>query len=143
MIFALVVVAQGSKRPLRHTDYDSWKTISGQVLTRDGKYMVYSLFPQDGDGQIVIRDLQSGREFRKGVGSLPPPPETGEEGSEGGPPPPRGVRILLTSDGKHAVASTYPTKKETEEAKKARKATEQMPKSGMPVASNSRMASMA
>ncbi|MDZ4797935.1 MAG: prolyl oligopeptidase family serine peptidase [Bryobacteraceae bacterium] len=129
--FALVLSAQSSKRPLRHTDYDSWKAISGQVLSRDGKYLVYSLFPQDGDGEIVIRDVQSGREVRKAVGSLPPPPETSEENSEAGPPPPRGVRLLLTSDSKYAIATSYASKKETDEAKKARKPSDQMPKAGV------------
>ncbi len=130
-LFALALTAQVAKRPLRHTDYDSWKTISGQVLTRDGKFMVYSLFPQEGDGEIVIRNLRSGGEIRKNVGSLPPPPEAGEEAAEGTTRAPRGVRILLTSDGRYVVATAYPTKKETEEAKKARKPADQMPKSGL------------
>ena len=42
VVFALAGIAQtASKRPLHHRDYDPWKAISGQVLSRDGKLLAY------------------------------------------------------------------------------------------------------
>lgn len=72
-IFALAGIAQTSstKRPLHHRDYDPWKTISGQVLSHDGKFLAYSLFPEEGDGEIVVRNLATGKEARESAGSLP------------------------------------------------------------------------
>jgi dipeptidyl aminopeptidase/acylaminoacyl peptidase len=130
-LWGAVVAIAADKRPLRHTDYDSWKTLSGQVLTRDGKFAVYSLFPQEGDGEVVVRNLQSGAEFRKMVGSLPPPPENSDENPEAAAAAPRGIRISLTSDGRFAAVSTYPTRREVDEAKKAKKPADQMPKNGL------------
>src|SRR5512146_2720528 len=43
--------AATAKRPLAHTDYDTWRTISLQQLTRDGKFLGYTLNPQDADGE--------------------------------------------------------------------------------------------
>jgi hypothetical protein len=65
-----------SKRPLNHRDYDGWKVISSQVLSRDGKFLAYALFPEEGDGELVIRDLVTGKEFHESAGSVPPAPDT-------------------------------------------------------------------
>src|SRR5947209_237645 len=74
---ALAATAQtGAKRPLHHRDYDTWRAIQSQVLSRDGKFLAYALFPQEGDGEVVIRDLITGKEFRQNAGSVPPAPET-------------------------------------------------------------------
>src|SRR5207237_1226470 len=56
--------AQEAKRPLRHGDYDGWKTIQSPVLSRDGKYLAYNLLPADGDGEFVVRNLASNAEHR-------------------------------------------------------------------------------
>jgi len=71
-----------SKRPLNHGDYDGWRSIVGQRLSNDGKFLVYGLFPQEGDGEVVIRNLVTGKEQREpaGVRPAPTPPTPGEEG---------------------------------------------------------------
>ena len=73
-----------AKRPLNHRDYDSWRTIQGQVLSRDGKFLAYTLFPQEGDGQLVVRNLATGKEVRENAGT---PPPAREGGDPEGPPP--------------------------------------------------------
>ena len=70
--FALAICAQpGAKRPLQHRDYDSWRTIQSQALSRDGKFLAYGLFPEEGDGQLVVRNLATGREVRESAGAIP------------------------------------------------------------------------
>src|ERR1700676_4005877 len=76
VVFALAGIAQTAKRPLNHRDYDPWRAISGQALSHDGKFLAYSLFPEEGDGEVVVRDLASGKELRESAGSLPPAPDT-------------------------------------------------------------------
>ncbi|HET9785635.1 MAG TPA: hypothetical protein VFP47_00790, partial [Pyrinomonadaceae bacterium] len=58
------VMAQQTKRPLTHSDYDSWRTIQTPQLSRDGKFVAYAFLPQDGDGEIVVRNVASGNEWR-------------------------------------------------------------------------------
>ena len=56
-----IVLAQ--KKPLDHSVYDSWKSINNPQLTSDGKYIIYEINPQDGDGRLVIRRLSDGEEL--------------------------------------------------------------------------------
>src|ERR1035438_9360404 len=52
---ALITVSFAqTQRPLNHGDYDGWRSIVGQRLSADGKFLVYGLFPQEGDGEVVI-----------------------------------------------------------------------------------------
>ncbi|MBE7545065.1 MAG: prolyl oligopeptidase family serine peptidase [Bryobacteraceae bacterium] len=124
----LVLPAPAQKRPLAHADYDSWRSIAGPALSRDGRWLAYSFMPQDGDGELVLRDLRSNRESRHSAGALPPPPIP-EPGSDT-PPTPRGIRVQFTSDNQFLIATTYPSKSETEAARKAKKKPAEMPKTG-------------
>ncbi|WP_321475633.1 prolyl oligopeptidase family serine peptidase [uncultured Paludibaculum sp.] len=128
LFLTALAFAQG-KRPILHKDFDAWRSISGQVLSHDGKYLAYAYMPQDGDGDVVVRELATGKEWRENVGALPPPAIVPVDVET--PPPPRTVKILFTSDGQYLVAQTYPAKAATEQAKKARKKPEEMPKQGL------------
>src|SRR5262245_61202835 len=61
-----------TKRPLTHQDYDNWRSIQGQQLSRDGKWVAYTLMAQDGDGEVVTRNLATNAEYRYGRGWRPP-----------------------------------------------------------------------
>src|ERR1043165_8949477 len=65
-LFISSVVFAQQKRPLTHADYDSWRSIQGPTLSRDGKYLAYALVPQDGDGEVVVRHLERSEERRVG-----------------------------------------------------------------------------
>jgi dipeptidyl aminopeptidase/acylaminoacyl peptidase len=125
-----LALAQTAKRPINHHDYDSWRTIAGQRLTNDGKFLAYSLFPQEGDGEVVIRNLVTGQETRIPAGARPvaAPAATDEEE---GPPVQRGVTIEFSADSKTVVFSAFPSKAETAKAKKDKKTPDQMPKDAM------------
>src|ERR1700678_3167249 len=124
-----LALAQTAKRPINHHDYDSWRTIAGQRITNDGKFLAYSLFPEEGDGEVVIRNLVTGQETRIPAGARPvaAPAATDEEE---GPPVQRGVTIEFSADSKTVVFSTFPSKAETNQARKDKKTTDQMPKDG-------------
>ena len=127
---SLLVFAQSAKRPLNHHDYDGWRAIVGQKLSPDGKWLAYGLFPQEGDGEVVIRSLVTGKEQREPGGARPQPaPATGAE--EGPPPEARGAVITFSADSRTVVFSTFPSKADTDKAKKEKKTAAQMPKDGM------------
>ena len=123
-------LAQTARRPLRHTDYDGWRSINGQRLSPDGKYLAYGLFPQEGDGEVVIRNLATGKEQREPAGERPTavPPATPEEGP---PPEPRGVTVAFSADSRTLAFSTFPAKAAVEKARKEKKTGDQAPKDGM------------
>ncbi len=60
LIFTTLILAvsllQGQKKPIQHTDYDSWKSISGSSITDDGKWVTYGINPQKGDGWLYLYD---------------------------------------------------------------------------------------
>ena len=126
-LFAVCSLAIAAKRPLTHQDYDGWRSILSPAVSNDGQYLAYGLFPQEGDGVVIVRDLKSGRDWRENAGALPPPPAP-DPNNEDAPPPQRSVRLAFTTDSKHLVFLAYPSKAETDQAKKDKKKADEMPK---------------
>src|SRR5690349_22623546 len=120
LLAALTLSFAQGKRPLNHNDYDGWKSIVGQKLSNDGKFLAYGLFPQEGDGQIVIRNLVTGKEQREPAGArpAPTPPTPGEENPAAETV---NVAISFTSDSKNVVFATFPSKAAIDQAKKDKK----------------------
>src|SRR6185436_13716048 len=120
-----------AKRPLAHRDYDAWRSIATPRLSGDGRFLAYSYMPEDGDGDLVVKDLKTGKEQKYGVGALPPPPLPDPDANPDAPPPVRNVRISFTADNRYVICTTYPQKADTEKAKKEKKKPEEMPKGGL------------
>lgn len=98
-------------RPVSYDAYDSWKSIQNVTLSRDGAWLAYTLAPQDGDGELVVRNLATGSESRHA----------------------RGKEAVFTADGRFLVFGIAPLKAETDKARKAKKKPEDMPKGGVGV----------
>jgi len=124
--------AQQPKRPITHSDYDSWRTIQGQQLSRDGKFVAYAYLPEDGDGEIVVRNLASGSDWRAPRGYRPPttPPEDGNV-AEFLAAQARLVRPVLTADSRFVIFAIEPNKDEVKKAKRDQKKPEDMPKNAL------------
>ena len=106
---SLCCLAQAQKKPLDHSVYDSWQSIPGISVTDDGSVAAFQVNPQQGDGQLVLRDLRSGRELRI----------------------PRGGAASLTYDSKWAVFPIKAPYEATRKAKIKKKKPEQMPKDSL------------
>ncbi len=104
---------QAAKRPITHDVYDGWRSIQGTRISRDGTWLVYALTPQDGDGELVVRNLKTGVEHRH----------------------PRGKDAVITSDDRFVIFGIAPLKAEVDKAKKDKKKPEDMPKAGMGIMS--------
>ncbi len=132
LLAAVAPALQKSKRPLTHTDYDSWRSISAQQLSPDGRFLAYALFPQAGDGDLVARNLATGKEWRAPIGAQPPP-QPPDYANPDARPSPRTITLKFTADSRFAVFSTFPAKAELDEARKQKKKPEEMPKPGLTV----------
>jgi acetyl esterase/lipase len=102
-------LAVAAKKPLSCDAYDGWRSIQGAQLSRDGRWLVYALAPQDGDGELVALDLKANKEFRAARGKQP----------------------VTTVDGKFVVFTIAPLKADVDKAKKDKKKPEEQPKSGL------------
>ena len=98
--------AFSQKKPLDPTVYDDWQRIGERALSADGKYVAYTVVPQEGDGRLYIRATGDG--YAKEI--------------------PRGARVDFTADGRYAVFLIRPFFKDTREARIKKKTPEQMPK---------------
>ena len=111
--------AYAQKRAITAKDFDSWKNINGQVLSHDGHYLAYGLFPQEGDGEVVIRDLKMGTEVHEAAGEMPPPPP--DDPAAEAPPPPRAIKLVFSEDSKTLVFLAYASHAAVEKAKAEKK----------------------
>ena len=110
LLLAGALFGSNAKRPLTHADYDSWRHIQDQKLSNDGRYLAYALFPQQGNGDLIVRDLVTGKELRQPIGELPPPPPPNftNPQPEDEPPPAVGVALKFSADSRFLVCTTFP-----------------------------------
>lgn len=103
----------GSKRPLTHDDYDSWKRIQGQQISPDGAWVAYQATPQEGDGELIVRNVAQGTEYRQ----------------------PRGAQARFAPDSATLVFLIAPPEEEVEAARDADTDSEDMPKNALGIMS--------
>src|SRR5919205_1365171 len=136
MAFAQQAAPATAKRPLTHQDYDSWRSILAQQVSRDGKFVAYAYRPQDGDGEIVVRNLVTGVEWKAPRGyrpPVPPPDDPGTNMAEFLAEQARLLRPVFTADSRYLIFGTEPTKAEVNKAKKEKKKPEDMPRNGLSI----------
>src|ERR1700760_4284983 len=104
-----IFFATAQKKPLDPSVYDGWQSIGERLLSPDGKYVVYTVVPQEGDGRLVIRSV------------------TGSYAKE----IPRGANASVTADSRWIVFRIKPFFKDTREARIRKKTPEQMPKDSL------------
>ena len=63
LLLCCTLSASSQKKPLDHSVYDGWKSIANTQLTADGKYLLYEVNPQEGDGKLIVRRLSDGKEI--------------------------------------------------------------------------------
>ncbi|HEU4389713.1 MAG TPA: hypothetical protein VFV34_18050, partial [Blastocatellia bacterium] len=124
----LSAAEQVAKRPLTHADYDGWRSIQAQQLSSNGKYVAYALVPEEGDGEIVVRNIATGGEWRHARGSRPEPVQQQQEATGVlEPRQPRGTgggqaaaagQLTFMPDSTALVFTIYPAKAEVDKAKK-------------------------
>jgi dipeptidyl aminopeptidase/acylaminoacyl peptidase len=100
-----------SKRPVTYDVYDSWRSIQGTVLSRDGETIAYALVAQEGDGELVVRNRRTGAEHRH----------------------PRGRGPVITADGRFVAFTVAPPNADVQKAKQAGKTDAALPKNGFGV----------
>jgi len=60
------------KKPLTHNIYDGWKSVGERIISNNGAYAVYTIVPQEGDGMLVINELNTGKTnlLQRGYGAV-------------------------------------------------------------------------
>ena len=97
------------KKPLDPSVYDGWQSIGERLLSPDGKYLVYTVVAQEGDGRLVVRSTSG--TYAKEV--------------------PRGTEAAITADSRFVIFHIKPFFKDTREARIRKKKPEEMPKDSL------------
>src|SRR5688572_13786056 len=94
------------KKPLDHSVYDGWQNIAERMISNDGKWVVYTINPQEGDNDLVIQSSDAG--YKKTVE--------------------RGYNATITEDSRFVVFKIRPFYQQTREARIKKKKPDEMPK---------------
>lgn len=106
LVFICCTLASAQKKPLDHSVYDSWQSISGQSISNDGSTIAYVVSPQEGDAELVITNTLTGKELKVA----------------------RGGSATISEDGKWAAFTIKAPYAATRQAKIAKKKADDMPK---------------
>ncbi|MBZ5855719.1 alpha/beta hydrolase family protein [Flavihumibacter profundi] len=97
------------KKPLDHSVYDQWQSLGEKLVSANGRYIVYTINVQEGDGELVVRSANL--QYEKHI--------------------PRGYQAVISDDSRFLVAKIKPLFKETREAMIKKSATADMPKDSL------------
>ncbi|MDI9364837.1 MAG: prolyl oligopeptidase family serine peptidase [Flavobacterium sp.] len=114
LLLLVLLVAKGllaQKKPLDHSVYDGWQTLAEKLISNDGKFVVYTVTPQEGDATLVIQ-LTSGKKLFEIE---------------------RGYSARITHNNKYVVFKIKPTFAQTRTARIAKKAPAEMPKDSLAI----------
>ncbi len=109
--------AATAKRPIELADSLAWKRVASPTVSNDGQWFAHKLTPNEGDGEVVLRRISDGKEWRFAVGEsqgFAAPPGIFVVG--GGSP-----EIAFSDDSKWFAFTVSPTFKEGKKLKKERK----------------------
>ena len=127
ILLALPVSAHAQKKVITPADWDQWKSINAPTLSNDGKWAVYTLLPQLGDGELVVHATSGNTEFRVPRGYLSRANNTpgglrgtGATNGEEDPAGPTASPAQITSDSRFVLVSTQASRAEVERAPRGR-----------------------
>lgn len=106
LTFLIFSFSIAQKKPLDHSVYDSWKNIGERSITNNGAYVVYTVNPQEGDGELVIQNPAT--RYKKIIS--------------------RGYAFTLTEDSRYLLFKIRPLFQDTRQAKIKKKKSDEMPK---------------
>jgi hypothetical protein len=132
----LPVLAQSavSKKALTQADWDRWRSVQNPALSNDGKWAAYTLSPQVGDGEFVVRATTGTTEYRIPVGYIGRPnntpgalrPRQGGPGGPGGGGGPGGfgqrAPSPFSADSRWAFVIAQPSREAVETAQRTARA---------------------
>src|SRR5262249_41760085 len=102
--------------------------------SRDGKFIAYALIAQDGDGEIVVREIAKS-EWRYSRGWRPPlpPPDLSDPTAATNFINTMGrlTRPFFTADSRYLIFTIEPNKADVLKARKEKKKPEEMPKNAL------------
>ena len=107
--FFVLQLSFAQKKSLDHSVYDGWQSVGERRLSNDGKWIVYSVNPQEGDNDLIVQSSDLKYKFTI----------------------PRGYSATVSEDNKYLLFRIKPLFKEVREARIKKKRPDDMPKDSL------------
>jgi len=111
LLMLTTFVASAQKKPLDHSVYDGWQSIGERLISNDGKIVVYTVTPQEGDAMLVIQQ-SNGTKLMEVA---------------------RGYQARISEDSRFVVCKIKPAYQQTRDAKIKKKKADDMPKDSLAI----------
>ncbi len=113
LLLTILAVQQISaqKKPLDHSVYDRWQSVQGAQISDDGKWVVYMINPQEGDGDMIMQSTDGN--YKKTVA--------------------RGYSSVITNDSRFVIFKIRPLFKDTRDARIKKKRPDELPKDSLAI----------
>ena len=111
-----------AQKPMQLADILAWKRIQAPAVSNDGEWLAYRLAPAEGDAEVVVRNLKSGKELRfpsGDAGAAAPAPDAAAPPVA--PAGAMGAQLAISGDSKWVAFQAYPSTKDAKKLKKDRK----------------------
>ncbi len=108
-VFISINAYSQNKKPLDHSVYDNWQSIGERKISNDGKWVIYCIDVQEGDGELIIQSPE--RNYKETI--------------------PRGYDVKITEDSRFAVFKIKPRFSDIRLARIKKKKPEEFPKDSL------------
>lgn len=107
LLFSAGLMAQ--KKPLDHAVYDGWQSVGERAISNNGKFVVYAVTPQEGDGTLFLQAADNS--WKKEIA--------------------RGYGATISEDSRFVVFKIRASYKDTRDARIKKKTPNDMPKDSL------------
>nr|MBA3295669.1 PD40 domain-containing protein [Acidobacteriota bacterium] len=112
--------APAAKKSVELDDIIAWKNIGTTTLSNDGQWFAWRVAPQEGDAELVVRNIASGKETKFTLGEASAP------GGGAAPPPPAFAVVAasgpsFSDDSKWIAFNTNPPRTEAQRLRRQRR----------------------
>jgi dipeptidyl aminopeptidase/acylaminoacyl peptidase len=113
--------ASQAKRPIELEDIVAWKSVGATVLSRDAQWFAYRVAPGEGDAELVVRNVSSGKESKFDLGEVGAPGGGGGGRGAAAAGGGAGAAVAFSNDSKWIAFTTNPSKAEATRLRRQRR----------------------
>ncbi len=106
-----------AKKSMDVEDVTAWKTVSTTAISRNGEWFAYRVAPQEGDAELTVRNVATGKETKYPLGEVGAP-------AGGGPAAAvfaGGASLQFSDDSKWIAFTTSPLRAEAQRLRRQRR----------------------
>ena len=113
--------APAGKKTIGIEEITAWKNISTTALSNNGEWLAYRVAPQEGDAELIVKNIASGKETKFTIGEVGAPTPAAAPT----PPPPGivigGAAVSFSDDSKWIAFNTGPVRAEAQRLRRQRR----------------------